>query len=150
MQTFPPTKVRIPSDERAWTKIPETTGSVEADYAPRAETRERVVRGFEYSHYPRNRRNQQRQCGLTRDESNSGLCAVIDQPEARGTLLQIALQTLDGEPSLEALALIVWCRPREDGRYDVGLSFIERSIRRRSPLRVVRRAERTSPERLCA
>ena len=103
--------------------------------APRAEKRDCVVRSFEYSHYPRDARQQQRLIGLTRDESKSGLCVVVDQPEPSGSLLQIALQTLDGDPSMQALAVVAWCRPREDGRYALGLSLIERTCRRRTPLR---------------
>ena len=102
---------------------------------PRAEKRDCVVRSFEYSHYPRDARQQQRLTGLTRDESKSGLCVVVDQPEPSGSLLQIALQTLDGDPSMQALALVAWCRRRKDGRYALGLCLIERTCRRRTPLR---------------
>ncbi|MDE0886676.1 MAG: PilZ domain-containing protein [Myxococcota bacterium] len=121
-----------------------------APESARAERREQVVRSLEYSHYPRNSRNQQRLTGLTRDQSHSGLCVIVDQPEAKGTLLQVVLQTLDGESALEALALIVWCRARDDGRYAVGLSLVESSTRRHSPMRVVSRNDSESPARLCA
>ena len=116
----------------------------------RAEQREPVVRSLEYCHYPRRSRDQQRLSGLTRDQSNSGLCVIVDQPEARGTLLQVVLQTLDGESALEALAVTAWCRPRDDGRYALGLSLVESSARRHSPMRVAGRDDSGSPTRLCA
>ena len=139
-KTYPSGKERSHPQMPTWSgeNPSETRPPLRIAQAPRAEKRDRVVRSFEYSHYPRNARQQQRLTGLTRDESKSGLCVVVDQPEPSGSLLQIALQTLDGDPSMQALALVAWCRPREDGRYALGLSLIERTCRRRTPLRARR------------
>ncbi len=98
-------------------------------FTPRAEERRPVVRSLEYSHYPRKAAQQSRLKGLSRDESSTGLCAVVDRPEARGSLLQVGLHDLDGNFCLEALALVVWCRARQDGRYAMGLNFLANSAR---------------------
>jgi hypothetical protein len=150
MQTPPIRKERIPAQPRSWPNPAPDRAVPDAAPSNRAEPRERVVRSFEYSHYPRNARQQERLVGLTRDESTSGLCAVVHQPEPSGSLLQIGLQTLDGEPSMRALALVVWCRPRGDGRYALGLSLIERTCRRGGNAVPVRRAPCVRPVRLSA
>lgn len=149
----PPTRAeRIPAQARIRIRpnSAQNRAVPEGAASKRAENRERVVRSLEYSHYPRNARQQERLVGLTRDESASGLCAIVHQPEPTGSLLQIGLQTLDGEPSMRALALVVWCRPRGDGRYALGLSLIERTCRRRGPAVPVRRASSVRPARLSA
>ena len=150
-RTSPSEKQRSHPQNSNW--MPESPNEpplrLETSHPPRAEDRACVVRSFEYSHYPRNARQQQRLTGLTRDESLSGLCVVVDQPEPSGSLLQIALQTLDGDPSMQALALVVWCQPREDGRHALGLSLIERTCRRQTPLRA-RRAPPAERVRLSA
>jgi hypothetical protein len=147
----PPTRAeRIPAQTRIWPNSAQNRAVPEGAASKRAENRERVVRSFEYSHYPRKARQQERRVGLTRDESTSGLCAIVHQPEPTGALLQIGLQTLDGEPSMRALALVVWCRARGDGRYALGLSLIERTCRRRGAAVPVRRASSVKSERLSA
>jgi len=97
---------------------------------PRAEKREKVVRIVEYSHYPRIARDQRRHVGFTRDESRSGLCVVASDREEEGTLLRVALRGVDGGPSLDALAHVVWCQARQDGRYTMGLALLEQAGRR--------------------
>lgn len=149
MQTPPTSDERVPVETTNWPSPTPIRSGLEGSRSPRAEHRERVVRSFEYSHYPRDTRLQERRVGLTRDESTSGLCAVVHRPEAEGSLLQISLQNLDGEPSMRALALVVWCRHREDGRYLLGLSLIERTCRRAKAV-PVRRASRGRPARLSA
>jgi hypothetical protein len=150
MQTPPTRKEHIPVQARIDPNPAQRRTVPDAPPSNRAEHRERVVRSLEYSHFPRNARQQERLVGLTRDESKSGLCAVVHQPEPTGSLLQIGLQTLDGEPSMRALALVVWCRPRGDGRYALGLSLIERTCRRRGNAVPVRRASCVRPARLSA
>ena len=128
---------------------PDPTGRPEGARSPRSEKRERVVRSLEYSRYPRRDRQQRRLPALTRDESASGLGVVMHQPEPEGALLQIGLQTLDGEIAREALALVIWCRPREDGRYAVGLSLLQGSDSRARP-RLIRPETSRSLARLSA
>ena len=96
---------------------------------PRAEARQPMVRSLEYSHYPRKTGQEGRLQGLSRDESPSGLCAVVDRPEPRGSLLQVGVHDFDGGFRLETLALVAWCQARPDGRYAMGLSFLANSPR---------------------
>lgn len=107
---------------------------------PRAEKREKVVRIVEYSHYPRISRDERRLVAFTRDESRSGLCIVASDPEDEGTLLRVALHSVDGGAALDALAHVVWCQRRPDGRFAMGLALLERSGRR---MLKVRRPERS-------
>jgi hypothetical protein len=99
-------------------------------YPPRLEKREPVVRIVEYSRYPRVARSERRQVGFTRNQSRSGMCIVASEPEAEGTLLRVALRTVDGGGTLDALAHVAWCERREDGRYWIGLALLERAGRR--------------------
>jgi len=103
---------------------------LEGDYPPRLEKREPVVRIVEYSRYPRVARSERRQIGFTRNQSKSGMCIVASEPEVEGTLLRVALRTVDGGGALDALAHVAWCEKREDGRYWIGLALIERAGRR--------------------
>ena len=131
------------------TPAPDRADRPEDARSPRSEKREQVVRSLEYSRYPRRDRRQRRLPALTRDESASGLGIVMHQPEPEGALLQIGLQTLDGEIEREALALVIWCRPREDGRYTAGLSLIQGCDSRAQP-RVIRPETSRSLVRLSA
>ena len=99
-------------------------------YPPRVEKREPVVRVVEYSRYPRAAREERRQVGFTRNQSRSGLCIVASEPEEEGTLLRVALRTVDGGATLDALAHVAWCEAREDGRYWIGLALLEAAGRK--------------------
>jgi len=95
------------------------------DYPPRSEKRDAVVKIVEYSHYPRIARDERRNVGFTRDQSENGLGIAARSPEAPGTLLKLALRNVDGLVTLDALARVVWCEARRDGRYWIGLSVLE-------------------------
>ena len=101
----------------------------------RAEKREKVVRIVEYSHYPRIARHERRNVGFTRNESCSGLCIVASQREDEGTLLRVALRSVDGGQSVDALAHVVWCKALKDGRYALGLALLEQTGRRMMKVR---------------
>jgi hypothetical protein len=120
---------KMPLARESPTRAPAQGSPPGSCFKPRAEERRRLVRSLEYSLYPRKAAQENRLTGLSRDESSTGLCAVVDRPEARGSLLQVGLHDLDGNYCLEALALVVWCRARQDGRYAMGLSFLANSIR---------------------
>ena len=91
----------------------------------RNEKREATVRIVEYSCYPRIARGEHTQVAFTRNESTSGMCLVTHRPERPGALLRVARRTVDGVSDLDALAHVVWCEAREDGRYWIGLALIE-------------------------
>jgi hypothetical protein len=98
--------------------------------------RDRVVRIVEYSHYPRTCGEERRKIGFTRDESATGMCILVDDREKKGELLRVLVSSIDGQAGPDALARVVWCEEREDGRYWVGIALMEQSRRR---MRKVRR-----------
>lgn len=109
---------------------------LEGGHPARAEKREQVVKIVEYSHYPRLSRDQRRNVGFTRNESRSGMCIAASEREDAGILLRVAIRTVDGGATFDALARVVWCDARPDGRHWLGLALMERSGRR---MRSVRR-----------
>lgn len=115
----------------------DTTETMVDTYPPRDEKRESVVRVVEYSRYPRVARDERRLVGFTRNQSRSGMCIVTSDPEVEGTLLRLALRTVDGAGTLDALAHVVWCERRNDGRYWIGLALLERAGRRMLKVRRV-------------
>ncbi len=110
--------------------IERVDGDLESWCPPRAEKREDVVRIVEYSHYPRLSRDQRRSVGFTRDESRSGMCIAVGEHEESGTLLRVAVRNVDGGLTFDALARVVWCDARSDGRYWLGLALMEAGGRR--------------------
>ena len=126
---------KAPSRRESATQARETGDPLARSLTARAEARRPVVRSLEYSHYPRKGAQESRFQGLSRDESSTGLCAVVDQPESRGSLLQVGVHDFDGDFCLEALALVAWCRARPDGRYAMGLNFLVNGARGAHPTR---------------
>ena len=104
---------------------PEEDHDLEADFPPRKEKREHVFRVAEYSLYPRSRREQRRLSGFIRNESRSGLCLVSKQTEGVGSCLRIGLQGVDGIPTRDVLARVVWAQPQTDGRHWLGLTLLD-------------------------
>ena len=98
---------------------------LEADFPPRKEKREHVFRVAEYSLYPRTHREQRRLSGFVRNESTSGLCLVSTQTELVGSCLRIGLQGVDGIPTRDVLARVVWAQPQTDGRHWLGLALLD-------------------------
>ncbi|MAJ61279.1 MAG: hypothetical protein CBC48_15845 [bacterium TMED88] len=91
----------------------------------RTEKREATVRIVEYSCYPRIARGEHTQVAFTRNESDSGMCLVTHRAEKPGALLRVARRNVDGISDLDALAHVVWCEARRDGRYWIGLALME-------------------------
>ena len=90
----------------------------------RREKRERVFRAAEYSPYPRVGRDQRRLTAFVRNESLSGMCLVSDQTEPVGSCLHVAVEAVDGLPTKETLARVVWTCQQADGRHWLGLSLL--------------------------
>jgi hypothetical protein len=101
----------------------------------RRERREEVVRHVEYCPFPRARPDQGMRMGFTRDLSPSGMCVRIDTPEPVGSLLRVTLREVDGKPSLEGIARIVWSSPTIDGGHWIGLALLEPGRRQPIPAR---------------
>jgi hypothetical protein len=116
-----------------------------ASQGTRRERREQVVRHVEYYPYPRARSDHGLRIGFTRDISASGMCVRVDTPERVGSLLRVTLREVNGRPTLESIARIVWSAPSIDGGLWIGLSLLEaarpRPIRVRYKPRAVRSVE---------
>lgn len=78
---------------------------------------------MEFSAFPRASASQGKAAGFTRDLSTSGMCLEVDQPQGVGSLLRITLRSIDGRPTLESIARVVWCEPH-DGGFAVGLALL--------------------------
>jgi hypothetical protein len=111
----------------------EASGS-DASPGTRREQREEVVRHVEYYPYPRARSDQCLRIGFTRDLSPSGMCVRVDTSERVGSLLRVTLREVDGRPTLESIARIVWSTPSIDGGLWIGLALVEAG--RPRPIRV--------------
>ena len=107
--------------------------------ATRCERREQTVHVVEYSRYPRRLANEGRYVGYTQDRSASGLGLDLSERVWPGELLQVTLRDIDGTVAIDGLARVVWCREKEDGRAEAGLSML-RENGERPMMRVRRRA----------
>jgi hypothetical protein len=63
------------------------------------------------------------------------MCVRIDTPEPVGSLLRVTLREVDGRPSLEGIARIVWSSPTIDGGHWIGLALLEPGRRQPIPAR---------------
>ena len=91
--------------------------------------RERVMRMVEYSPFPRVSPDPETRCGFTRDLSSSGMCLGTDHAEPVGAVLRAVVCGVDGRPTLECLARVVWRRRRVDGRWWLGLERVSEGRR---------------------
>ncbi|MGH0036147.1 MAG: PilZ domain-containing protein [Myxococcota bacterium] len=107
--------------------------------AVRAEARQRVVRMVEFTPFPRVACDLEKRVAFTRDESESGMCLGTDSAEAVGGLLRVIVRGVDGQPTLDCLARVVWCEPRPEGRYWIGLAVVDEARPRMLKVRHTRR-----------
>ena len=99
--------------------------------------RGRHGRVVEYSRYPRRLANEGRHIGYTQDRSAGGLGLDLSAPVWPGELLQVTLRDIDGTVSVDGLARVVWCREKEHGRSEAGVSMLREGGER--PMLRVRR-----------
>jgi len=90
----------------------------------RREPRERIVRMVEFTPFPRVSRDPEKRVAFTRDESASGMCLGTDSRQTVGELLRVIVRGVDGRPTLDCLARVVWCQGRPDGRFWSGLALV--------------------------
>lgn len=102
------------------------SGTEGADTRARRERRHEVVRHVEYAPFPRISARQGERVGFTRDISPSGLCLRVEASEPIGSLLRVIASAVDGRPTRESIARVVWCSPTADGAFWLGLSVLER------------------------
>jgi hypothetical protein len=58
------------------------------------------------------------------------MCLCVDNAETVGELLRVIARGVDGRPTLDTLSRVVWCKPRDDGRYWVGVNHVAEGQRR--------------------
>jgi hypothetical protein len=120
----------------------------------RREPRPEVVRLVEYAPFPRVSKDSQQRVGYTRaplallsdggeyDENASGMCLGADHAEAEGSLLRVIVRGVDGRPTLDSIARVVWCLPREDGRFWIGLALVADGRRQMLGVRHTKKSRR--------
>jgi PilZ domain len=92
----------------------------------RREPREETVRLAEFAPFPRVRRDQRWQGGLTRDLSATGACIQTEEAPPVGSLLRVIVRSVDGRPTAESIARVVWCQALGPGRVRLGLETVAR------------------------
>jgi PilZ domain len=102
----------------------------------RREPRTAVVRLVEYTAFPRAARDAAWRCGFTRDISDNGFGLVTTRPEPEGTLLRVVVLDVDGRPTQDAVARVVWSCELGEGRHRLGLERL--ALGARGMLRVRR------------
>ncbi|MCG8590030.1 MAG: PilZ domain-containing protein [Proteobacteria bacterium] len=110
----------------------------------RTEVRERTVRIVEYTPFPRVTRDSGRRVGFSRDVSSSGMCLGVEAELTAGDLLRVVVRGVDGLPTLDSLARVLWSRPRQDGGFWAGLGLVNEAKRRLLKVRHTSRAERVA------
>lgn len=108
----------------------------------RLESRPEVVRLVEYAPFPRVARDAQERIGYTRDENASGMCLGADRAETEGALLRVVVRDVDGQPTLDSIARVVWCKPRDNGRFWIGLALVADGRRQMLGVRHTRKSRR--------
>ena len=96
--------------------------------------REATVRLVQYAPFPRVHRDEQWRAGFTLDLSPAGACLRGEEAAAVGTLLHVIVRSVDGRPSLESIARVVWSVRGREGEARMGVALL--AARDRQPLRV--------------
>ena len=94
---------------------------------PPRSVRQEAMRQIDYAPFPRTNCDQGPQGGLSLNESETGLCVAISQPEAIGSLLRVMIRGVDGRQTRDVVTRVVWCNPSDDGRYRAGLALLRES-----------------------
>jgi hypothetical protein len=110
-----------------------TLGSQPARKARRVAT----VRLVEFAPFPRERRDERWGLGFTLDLSSQGACLRTKEAAPVGSLLRVIVRGVDGRPTLDSIARVVWHRSGRYGEVRMGISML--AARARRPLRAVAR-----------
>jgi hypothetical protein len=106
------------------------SGSATVLQPVRKERREATVRLVEYAPFPRVRRDQRWRVGFTRDLSPGGACLRAEEVAPVGSLLHVIVRSVDGRPTLDSIARVVWCQPGDSGEVRLGLALVAARPRR--------------------
>jgi hypothetical protein len=90
----------------------------------RRDPRSEAVRLVEYTRFPRGGCDAAWRCAFTRNISPGGFCLVAGRGEREGELLRIVVLDVDGRPTQDAVARVVWCTELGDGRHRIGLERV--------------------------
>lgn len=110
-----------------------TLGSQPARKARRVAT----VRLVEFAPFPRERRDERWGLGFTLDLSSQGACLRTKEAAPVGSLLRVIVRGVDGRPTLDSIARVVWHRSGRFGEVRMGVSML--AARSRRPLRAIAR-----------
>jgi hypothetical protein len=107
--------------------------------AARKARRIATVRLVEFAPFPRERRDEQWGVGFTLDLSSQGACLRTKEAAAVGSLLRVVVRGVDGRPTLDSIARVVWHARGSFGEVRMGVSML--ASRTRRPLRARKPAE---------
>lgn len=82
------------------------------------------IRIAHYSPYPRVTSDQRVQSGVVRWRGSELLLATAVEAPV-GELLRVDIDDIEGESSVESLARVTRCAPRQDGGYDLALEHLD-------------------------
>ena len=109
-------------------------GSSAGSQPIRKERREATVRLVQYAPFPRVHRDERWRSGFTLDLSPAGARLRGEAAAAVGALLHVIVRGVDGRPSLESIARVVWSSRGGAGEARMGVVLL--AARERLPLRV--------------
>jgi hypothetical protein len=90
------------------------------------------MRLVEYAPFPPVHRDERWRAGFTLDLSPLGACLRGEEAAPAGTLLHVVVRSVDGRPSLESIARVVWSARGPSGEARMGLALL--AARERRPL----------------
>jgi hypothetical protein len=96
-----------------------------------------TVRLVEFAPFPRVRRSERWNVGFTLDLSSRGACLRTKEAAPIGSLLRVIVRGVDGRPTLDSIARVIWSARGRYGEVRMGLSML--AARTRRPLRAISR-----------
>ena len=103
----------------------------------RTSRRVATVRLVEFAPFPRVHRDERWQVGFTLDLSSQGACLRTKEAEPVGSLLRVIVRGVDGRPTLDSIARVVWCAHGRFGEVRMGVNLL--ASRNRRPKRATPR-----------
>jgi hypothetical protein len=61
---------------------------------------------------------------VTKNISRGGVCMEIPNKIAEGNVIRVEIPVEKSDRPIKAFCEVQWCRPIDEGKYEVGLSFI--------------------------
>lgn len=105
-------------------------GSTLGLQAARKARRIATVRLVEFAPFPRERRDERWSLGFTLDQSSAGACLRTREAAPVGSLLRMVVRGVDGRPTLDSIARVVWQARGSFGEVRMGVSLLAQRNRR--------------------